>query len=199
MNSGYSTIASSDFGHIDASAQSSLGAISTTDDSRKFRYVKFANAAAINAGVLVYKTTTTVAATVLAGQAGVNTTAGSKYFVAKLGAAVTAGQLDGGFVAVTAPSGSYSLRVKSVGAGASAANVTVELDDFVPDGLDLSTATALSFTSNPYVVTTSTAGTGADAVALGTTINQIPAQTTGVYAYVQTNGVNLAAASEVAE
>lgn len=188
MNSGYETIASSDFGKIDTSAQSSLGVIASTADSRKFRYVKFANAAAINAGVSVYAAPTTVAATVTAvgtaGQKSSNLVAGSKHFVATLGAAVTAGQLNGGFVAVTDATGSYSLRVKSVGAGASAANVAVELDDFVPDGLNLGTATALSFTSNPYVVATATAPEGG--VALGTTVNQIAAQTgAGVYAYVK--------------
>ncbi len=197
MNTGYSTIASSDFGNIDATSQSSVGAISVTDDYRKFRYVKFANTATIAAGALVYAAApTAVAATVTANQ---SLAPGARTFKATLGAAVTAGALDGGFVAVTDATGTYSLRVKSVDIGASGASVVVRLHDFIPDGLNLATATALSFTQNPYVATTTTKP--ANGVALGTTVNQIPAQTAGasVYAYVQTNGVNLPAASQVAD
>lgn len=191
MNTGYNTIASSDIGKIDPDAQATVGAISSTGDSRLFRYVKFANTSNILAGAKVYSqpTTNDVSITPVGtgGQKAQALVAGSKSFVVKLATKIDQGKFDGGFVHVEASNGDYDLRVKSVAAGIAGANVRVVLEDFIPDGLDLDTATKITFSSNPYVAVVSTPTTGS--ITLGVAVNAIAGNEPGnsVYAYVRTS------------
>jgi hypothetical protein len=173
-----------------------IGDLVDVPSGRRYKYTKFGNTAAIAAGAHVYAVVTTSSAlaitSVANGQLATNLVAPSQQLQVVTTGAVVADAYQGGYALVTANGGAdkYSLRITHNTGTAAAGNITLLFEESLPNTVALVPGTdTVTLSTSPDIASTTTSTGNIDC---GYTVNAIPAQTAGTFAYgyTQVSGYN---------
>lgn len=171
-----------------------LGSVVSLPGGRKYKYVQFANSAAIPAGTEVYSVVSSVTGlaitTVANGQKATNLVAPSQELLVVSTGAVTADEYAGGYAKITSGTDEYSVRIAHNTGTATAGNFTLVFEDSLENTVALVPGTdTVELLTSPDIASTSTA-TGN--IPVGYTVNSLPALTTGnvLYGWTQVAGYN---------
>lgn len=202
METGPRLLTNSDLNTFNTVASEQLGAMGTTEDGRRFRYVKFGGTSTIKAGLLCVgpaapanSTGLAITATGTSAQVAGNLVAGSRNLVVTNGStSVTANQFDA--IAINSSAdGYYVLRLNGHTAAGSGGYIIMSLADPLPQGVTTlvpGTDTVDMLLAKYNGVAPSTTGNAP----VGVTVNAVP-NTASVtnYGWVQSGGLAKVAAT----